>query len=150
MTEPQQVGWEIYNKFYPHNGIEALRHGDFRLVRLVTGMSTDEFVNGDDLTGSESGWIAVAFSQGHPEMTVEMVARMMDTLKIEDVLRVGFEIDEEPEQSPPDEGEDRSPSSSATTEPSSPEPATTTPPETPDASTPDTSGASVSRIGALG
>lgn len=113
--EDKETGWNIYGKFYPHNGIEALRHGDFRLVRRVTGLSTDEFVNGDDLTGSESGWIAVAFSQGHPEMTVEMVARMMDTLKVEEVERVGFEIEEEPEQSPPDGGEDHSPSSSVTT-----------------------------------
>ncbi len=143
MTRPeQQVGWEIFKRFYPHNGIEALRHGDFRLVRLVTGMTTDEFVNGDDLTGSESGWIAVAFSQGHPEMSVEMVARMMDTLKIEDVERVGFDFEEEPEQSPPAGTEDPSLSSSSTTVTSSE--------ETPETPQPGSSGASVSHIGQAG
>ncbi len=142
MTQNQQVGWEIFKQFYPHNGIEALRHGDFRLVRLVTGMTTDEFVNGDDLTGSESGWIAVAFSQGHPEMSVEMVARMMDTLKIEDVERVGFDFEEEPEQSPPAGTEDLSPSSSSTTVTSSE--------ETPETPQPGSSGASVSHIGQAG
>lgn len=112
-----RVGWEIYGKFYSHNGIEALRHGDFALVRQVTGMTTDEFVNGDDLTGSESGWIAVAFWQGNPEMSRDMAARAMQNLKLNDVERIGFELDEDDgEQSPPVEEAD---SSSAPSESSS-------------------------------
>lgn len=139
----QRVGWEIYGKFYAHNGIEALRHGDFALVRQVTGLTTDEFVNGEDLTGSESGWIAVAFWQGNPEMSRDMAARAVTNLKVSDVERVGFDLEEEDGQSPPAEGAD---SNSAPSESSSTTTGTSSE-ETPELSPPDSSGQSDSVTG---
>lgn len=122
MTE-EQMGWKIFETFYPHVGVEELVHGDFALVREVTGMTADAFIDGKDLTGAETGWIAVAFAHGNPGLSRSKVAQIIGDLKVADVQQVGFEAepDKEAGAGPPDGGETRSPDSSVITDGSSSE-----------------------------
>lgn len=132
MSEQDQQGWKIMGTFYPHVGVEALRHGDFALVREVTGLTADEFVDGDDITGAESGWIAIAFWHGHPEFGRDRVRAIVEALPVKDVERIGFDVAPknagEGDAGPPDVT--RSSASSATTDDSSS--ATSTAPDPPE------------------
>jgi hypothetical protein len=130
-----RIGWEIAGRFYPHNGTQALRHGDFALIREVTGLSLDEFDRGDDPLATETGWIAVAIWQSNPDMRRDQVRTFVEQLPAEAAKRVGWEAEETdvplaPEGSPAS-GSSSSDSDSPPADDSSPSasPSTTKSPE---------------------
>lgn len=104
-------GWMIFEKFYAHVGWDALTYDDFALVRQLTGLTTDEFMNGEDLRGNEHAWVAIAFLHGNPDMTRDQVARIIGQVKPVDVRPVGFTITG---------GDDAGPPAGAEEEPSAP------------------------------
>ncbi len=96
MADEERTGWEVQGRFYPHNGADALRHGDFALIREVTGLSLDEFDRGDDPLATETGWLAVAVWQANPEMRRDQVRNFIEQLPAGGATRVGWGV-EEPE-----------------------------------------------------
>ncbi len=101
-----RIGWEIAGRFYPHNGAGALRHGDFALIREVTGVSLDEFDRGTDPLATETGWLAVAVWQANPDMRRDQVVSYIEQLPAGAATRVGWETEETeaplaPSESPP-------------------------------------------------
>ena len=154
-----QIGWEIAGRFYPHNGADALRHGDFALIREVTGLSLDEFDRGDDPLAVETGWLAVAVWHGNPEMRRSQVLNFIEQLPAEGAKRVGWEPELEDAETPlaqaesPDSGSSSSDSDSPPVADSSPSasPSTTKSPEdsTPASSILNGSGVQGSATGAI-
>jgi hypothetical protein len=117
MADNDQVGWKIGTRFYEHVGADALRHGDFALIREVTGMTLDQFDRGDDPVATETGWLAVAVWRGNPDLRREQVVRMVEQLGHDDAERVGWSTPEKQEDDavPP-------PVADAATGPGSPSP----------------------------
>ncbi len=103
MSDDDVIGWEIAGRFYPHNGAEALRHGDFALIREVTGLSLDEFDRGDDPLATETGWIAVAFWHGNPDMRRDQILKIVEQLPADGAKRVGWTVELEADPVPLDE-----------------------------------------------
>ncbi len=90
-----RAGWNIHGRFYPHNGADALRHGDFALIREVTGLSLDEFDRGDDPLATETGWLAVAVWQAQPELRRDQVRNFIEQLPAGAAERVNWGLDED-------------------------------------------------------
>ena len=152
----EQIGWEIAGRFYPHNGADALRHGDFALIREVTGLSLDEFDRGDDPLATETGWLAVAVWQANPEMRRDQVRTFIEQLAADGAKRVGWEA---ADYVPLDEAGSAASGSSSSSSGSPPaddsslsaSPSTTRSPEdsTQETSKPNGSGAPASATGAI-
>jgi hypothetical protein len=149
----EKIGWEIDGRFYPHNGVDGLRHGDFALIREVTGLSIDEFDRGDDDLATETGWLAVAIWQSNPEWRRDQVVRAVEQLPADGAKRIGWAAPPKADADPPT-GENDPTSESSSTRSSDAPAATTTSAEeessedsSPASSTREDSGAPVSRIG---
>jgi hypothetical protein len=101
-----KVGWEIDGRFYPHNGADSLRHGDYALIREVTGLTLDTFDMGRDPLAVETGWLAVAIWQADPGLSRGQVVEMVERLPRGAAKPVGWtkplvEADED-DAGPPD------------------------------------------------
>lgn len=75
----KEPGWLIHGQFYPHVGSNALTHGDLALIRDVTGLTMDQFDEGEPFL-SMTGWMAVAFWHENPELRREQVVRFIERL----------------------------------------------------------------------
>lgn len=111
----EQKGWEIEGVFYPHVGADALLHGDYALIPEVTGLDLDDFLSGSDLMRIETGWIAVAFWRGNPELRRNQVVRIIEHLPGEGAKRVGWAVPEAADASPPAPAEENTTISSSST-----------------------------------
>jgi hypothetical protein len=109
-----EAGYQIRNKFYPFPS--SFRLLDSVLIRELTGMSWEEFINGmpddDDPDAVAdptvmSGLIGVAVWQANPTWPRAKVSRFVQGITMEEVEAVGMEEDEEEEAdaSPPVEEE---------------------------------------------
>ena len=108
-----QQGFEIKGQFCPHNGVASLRHGDFALIREVTGLNLQDFDDGVDPSLSMLGWMAVAYWQANPQLTRDQAVRAFEQLPADSVKAVGFD-DAEEDARPPEE--DAAPSQSSSTD----------------------------------
>lgn len=91
----EQPGWQIRGRFYPHNGADALRHGDFALMREVSGLALDELDRGDDPIAVDTAWMAVAIWQANPEMRRDQVRVFVETLGAGEAERIGWGIEDD-------------------------------------------------------
>ena len=109
-----EAGYQIRNKFYPFPS--SFRLLDSVLIRDLTGMSWDEFINGmpddDDPEAIADptvmvGLIGVAIWQTNPTWPRTKVARFVQGITMEEVEAVGMEADdEEGDASPPEKTEE--------------------------------------------
>lgn len=145
MADQDKIGWQVGARFYPHVGADALRHGDFALIREVTGMTLDQFDRGDDPIATETGWLAVAVWQANPDLRREQVVRMIEQMTPDESVRVGWEIPKEADAGPPAQAGAATEQGSPSQEPhsgSSSKTSAASPEETnQETSTPDSSGA---------
>jgi len=97
-----EAGYQIRNKFYPFPS--SFRLLDSVLIRELTGMSWEEFINGmpddDDPDAVAdptvmSGLIGVAIWQANPTWQRSKVARFVQGITMDEVEAVGMEADEE-------------------------------------------------------
>lgn len=119
MTD-KQIGFEIKGQFCPHNGAASLRHGDFALIRQVTGLNLQEFDEGVDPQLSMLGWMAVAYWQANPHLSRDQALRQFEQLPHDSVKAIGF--GDEDDAGPPDLPAPTSGDSSTDTDGSATEP----------------------------